>query len=308
MRSIQNQNYDNIEIILIDDYSEDNTIKVIENYQKDDKRIILIRHKNNKGTLISRNEGILISKGNYIIIPDIDDILSKNILNQCFIQAEINNYDMIRFNMYLDNKNIFMYSKIKNKINKAIYQPTLSSFIFYGTNHLEIIDPMISNKFIKRNILIKSLNSIDNFYLSQNMIFYEDTLINFMLYKVSQSCYYSKNIGYLYISNPNSSTKRFIGNEIYVNKLLISFFLFLKYIFNNTKNTKYEKSMVEAVLEKEFKVILNSNYYNKINNNYQFYIDILNLYLENKYIKLSIKNRLIIIKKIIEKNYFKNSS
>ena len=55
---------------------------------------------------------------------------------------------------------------------------------------------MISNKFIKRNIFIKSINLIDNFFLNQNMIFYEDTLINYMLYKNSKSFYYLKDLGY----------------------------------------------------------------------------------------------------------------
>lgn len=59
LRSIQNQLFDDIEIIFVDDYSNDNSTKLIEEYQKKDKRIILIKHKKNKGTLISRNEGII---------------------------------------------------------------------------------------------------------------------------------------------------------------------------------------------------------------------------------------------------------
>ena len=103
---------------------------------------------------------------------------------------------MIRFNTYLGNRKIFIYDKIKYLVNKYIYQPQLSSYIFYSGGNLEITDPMISNKFIKRNIFIKSINLIDNFFLNQNMIFYEDTLINYMLYKNSKSFYYLKDLGY----------------------------------------------------------------------------------------------------------------
>ena len=67
LRSIQNQFFDNIEIILVDDFSLDNSIKIIDNLQKDDERIVLIKHNYNKGTLISRINGILKSKGKYII-------------------------------------------------------------------------------------------------------------------------------------------------------------------------------------------------------------------------------------------------
>ena len=45
LRSIQNQFFDNIEIILIEDFSLDNSIKIIEKLQKDDERIVLIKHK-----------------------------------------------------------------------------------------------------------------------------------------------------------------------------------------------------------------------------------------------------------------------
>ena len=55
LRSIQNQFFDDIEIIFVDDYSYDNSTKLIEEYQKKDKRIILIKNKKNKGTLNNRN-------------------------------------------------------------------------------------------------------------------------------------------------------------------------------------------------------------------------------------------------------------
>ena len=111
---------------------------------------------------------------------------------------------MIRFNIYLGNKKIFMYKDIKYLVRNSIFQPQLSSYIFYGKGFLKIIDLVISNKFLKRNILINALNNINEYYLNQNMILYEDTLINYMLYKVSKSYYYLSNLGYYYIHNPNS--------------------------------------------------------------------------------------------------------
>ena len=251
----------------------------------------------------------MISKGKYLIIPDGDDILSDNLLNKCFLIAEKYNYDMIRFNTYLGNRNIFIYDKIKYLVNKDIYQPQLSSYIFYFVGNLEITDPMISNKFIKRNIFIKSINLIDNFFLNQNMIFYEDTLINYMLYKNSKSFYYLKDLGYYYISNSNSSTIGYKKNEKSVNRLLYSFFLFLKFILLYTKNNKYEKGMANAFVEKEMKVILTSEMCSKINNNFKFYESIINLYLENTFIPLSTKIRLKTIQQTIkekEKIFFKN--
>ena len=80
IESIYNQNFQDIEIILVDDNSTDNGVNLIEKYKKGDKRIILIKNKKNRGTFVARNLGVLISKAKYVIIPDPDDILSRDII------------------------------------------------------------------------------------------------------------------------------------------------------------------------------------------------------------------------------------
>ena len=84
LRSIQNQLFVDIEIIFIDDYSDDNSTLIIEKYMKDDERITLIKNKKNKGTLVSRNIGALKAKGEFLMFPDPDDMLSADILNKCY--------------------------------------------------------------------------------------------------------------------------------------------------------------------------------------------------------------------------------
>ena len=60
--SIQNQNVTNIEIILINDYSTDQSLNIIQEIQKNDKRIIIINNEKNMGSLYTRSIGILIAK------------------------------------------------------------------------------------------------------------------------------------------------------------------------------------------------------------------------------------------------------
>ena len=168
MRSIQNQFYDDIEIIFVDDFSTDNSVKLIEKYQKDDERILLLKHNKNKGTLITRNEGVLFSKGEYIIIPDPDDILSKDILSICYKVSKQKNLEMIRFNL-LDkntNNNVFFDFYVNNLDSRVIYQPELSVYLFYGIGYLQQIDFNLNNKFIKRLAYIRALNSMNKYYLS----------------------------------------------------------------------------------------------------------------------------------------------
>lgn len=84
IKSIQYQIFEDIEIIIIDDCSNDMSVKLIEKLIRKDKRIILIKNKKNKGTFITRNIDIIYSKAKYFIAPDPDDIISKNILNICY--------------------------------------------------------------------------------------------------------------------------------------------------------------------------------------------------------------------------------
>ena len=84
LRSIQNQSLKDIEIVFTDDNSQDNSVKIIEKYQKEDKRIKLIKHNKNIGTLINRNEGAISSSGEYLLFIDSDDLLLKDILNKTY--------------------------------------------------------------------------------------------------------------------------------------------------------------------------------------------------------------------------------
>ena len=67
INSIQFQNMTQIEIILINDFSYDNTSYIVENLQKNDQRIKIINNIRNMGTLYSRCIGALVSRGEYII-------------------------------------------------------------------------------------------------------------------------------------------------------------------------------------------------------------------------------------------------
>ncbi len=73
VKSVLNQNYQDFEIIIVDDGSSDNTEDVIEKFQEQDDRIKYIRHKTNRGGAVARNTGIQAAKGKYIAFQDSDD-------------------------------------------------------------------------------------------------------------------------------------------------------------------------------------------------------------------------------------------
>ena len=92
--SVIKQTYNNLEIIIIDDESSDNTIDIINKYN--DSRIKIYR-KNNEGVSEARNLGLSKVTGDYILFIDSDDYLSNNDVISNLV-GNINNNDLIRFN------------------------------------------------------------------------------------------------------------------------------------------------------------------------------------------------------------------
>ncbi len=85
LESMLDRDYQDIEIIIVDNGSTDGTIKIIE---KDYPRVILIKNKENLGACKAKNQGIEISGGKWILTLDCDIILEENFLNKLIRYAE----------------------------------------------------------------------------------------------------------------------------------------------------------------------------------------------------------------------------
>jgi glycosyltransferase involved in cell wall biosynthesis len=99
IRSVQNQNFSDIEIIVVDDFSTDNSIKYVKEYQKHDPRIVLLQNKENMGTLYSKSIGVLYAKGQYVHSLDSDDMFCNPFyLSLSYNKAIEGNYDFVASN------------------------------------------------------------------------------------------------------------------------------------------------------------------------------------------------------------------
>lgn len=121
IKSLINQRYKNIEIILVDDGSPDNSAKICDEYAKKDKRIKVI-HKVNEGVSKARNTGIDNSIGDYICFVDGDDFLANDFIEYMLDLINKTNSD------FALSKNCFKYniSKEMNQIDEddiEIYSP-----------------------------------------------------------------------------------------------------------------------------------------------------------------------------------------
>ncbi|UOR13784.1 glycosyltransferase family 2 protein [Halobacillus amylolyticus] len=94
IESIQQQQFERFELILINDGSTDDSGKICEEYARTDKRIRVI-HKQNGGVSSSRNVGIKNSKGDYIGFVDSDDLIEKEMYQKMYEVLKTNNADIV---------------------------------------------------------------------------------------------------------------------------------------------------------------------------------------------------------------------
>lgn len=100
--SLINQSLREIEIILIDDGSKDNSSKICDRYAERDSRIKVI-HKQNQGLGMARNTGLDVAKGEYVVFVDSDDFVSTDAYKKMYDQIKRDGADMLIANYYLYN-------------------------------------------------------------------------------------------------------------------------------------------------------------------------------------------------------------
>ena len=277
LRSIQNQSFKDIEIVFSDDHSHDNSTNLIEQYQKEDERIVLYKQETNRGTLRNRVDGGIKSKGEYILFLDSDDLLvEKNILKTIYSKAKSNNVDIVQFQAYHgDYYNSFNFYENGHK-TEPIYQPELSNLMYYEKGYLQSTENVIWGKLIKRNIFIETINSIDQYYLNQHMTLHDDGLILFILFKKANSYLFIKDYGMIYFYN-DKSTMGNMRNKDKINKTVRDCFIYLEFIFNYTNDTLREKNI--AVYQ--FKGFLSgfNDLYKKVTLGFDYICKVIDLYL-----------------------------
>lgn len=100
--SILNQTYQNLEIILVDDGSTDDSFKICDEYQKSDGRIKVI-HQANGGSVAARKSGLKTAKGVYIGFVDADDYIEPNMFEKLYINIKKYQADFVHSGMITDN-------------------------------------------------------------------------------------------------------------------------------------------------------------------------------------------------------------
>lgn len=153
--------YKNIEIIIVDDKSTDNSVEIIEtNFKKEieTKKISLFVNTENCGTYYCRNKGILLSKGSYIFFVDGDDYIGPKLIKRMYdwlsnpINCQYWAYQRPFSRMYM-NENYEPLKHIMTPYYITIFRRKLYNYIgFYHDNRFgadsELEERMIFNKYL----------------------------------------------------------------------------------------------------------------------------------------------------------------
>ena len=164
VESIQNQSVDDIEIILIDDGSKDNSYVMCDKLARFDRRI-KVYHQENSGIASARSLGLSKATGNYVLFVDGDDWLEKDCCSICEGYIDRYNPDIIllQYRKVYDNsiqilKNYFSSGFYdKNKIKEEIYPRMIYTGRFYEKG----MDTYISGRVVRREVLLEVAQTIN---------------------------------------------------------------------------------------------------------------------------------------------------
>lgn len=191
--SILAQTYREIEIILINDGSTDNSGKICDEYAQKDSRIVVI-HQNNQGASSARNTGIKCAKGDFIGFVDSDDIIDADMY-------ELLLHNMIKYECDISHCG-YSYLKEDDCVDKY---GTGKKYIYNGIEGLyafidgKLIEPGLVTKLFKRELF-------ENIELDHSIKINEDFLMNYYLFKKSKKSVFMDVCKYKYICRKNSVT------------------------------------------------------------------------------------------------------
>ena len=230
--SIIKQTYKNIEIILVNDGSTDNSLKICETFALNDKRIIIISQKN-MGVSTARNIGINVAKGEYISFVDSDDTIEDNYIQELVDNSNSGKVDVVicGYNdIYTNNK------KIENKLSDDI-----------KLNGKISDDYAILKKYLKyRYLKIYKMNLLkeNNINFPIHFTDAEDQVFNFKIFSLA------KNYNFV-----NES----LYNYCHVNSESLSKQATIKSFFSNLEKLKKEKIFLDTKNIKEKELCLTNS-------------------------------------------------
>ena len=243
--SIINQSFQDFEIIIVNDNSNDNTLDILNKMKLEDQRIKIINHENNKGVYFSRIEAIQNSNSQYIILMDPDDMyLNINLFEELYNYNLRYNLDIIEFTVLhqIEGRKRIVYPKYNSQFHyhnfskQIIEQPELSTILFKDPNtnrYRRLICRNIWNKMIRRTIFKEMYEYIGINYFNDYIITADDMAMNIIIYHFANNYSNIDIPGYMYTIRQVSMSRGDGGERLLSLRAINNFYyfdIFYKYI------------------------------------------------------------------------------
>ena len=281
IRSIQNQSLKNIEIIIVNDHSTDDSSELFKQLLISDGRIRIFTHLNNMGAWRSRLDGFLYSNAPYVIHFDAGDFYADNyVLEDIYYIANKYQLDSVRFAFRLTHSNNNL-----TKYDRNYFFPSKDRKIFYGKRYYNVHRfryGTIWNRLTRADMFTKGLYYLDEYILNAYKNLFEDRWWNNLANKQSNSFLMVNRIGYIYLKDSKGEGHIRSGNNFINDKTIKEIILFFLFDYN----LAYDKS-------DKSNIINNLRIYNKGNKNLKLsdlksnfppYRHLLELLINDKYV------------------------
>lgn len=286
LNSIINQSYENLEVILVDDGSNDNSGEICDSYKKKYKNILVV-HKKNEGQSIARSEGLKLSTGEYISFVDADDFLRVDFYKKMITileqeECDIAVCDYLKFSEC--QKNIKYLGENKN-IEKDILVPeeAIKRILQKNSNITNFLWNKVYRRRVFKNIKFPKFN------------IFEDLDIMYKLFNDSRKIVYWNEKLYYYFDRENSSSKA-IPSKYIINKIKITEER-KKFLLENGYDLEKELNEYRFISDcNNFKIVARNQskeiFFGDIMKNELIFMK--NFYKNNKELKLDLKEKALI--------------
>ena len=263
VRSIQNQNMADIEIILVNDKSTDSTPKILQELSEEDSRIKIFHNEKNMGTLYSRSFGILQSQGKYIMNLDNDDLfIDVDVFDAVYEEAERGDFDIVGFGAVDGNSYDPLLPQMiddyfhHHKDGLIIRQPELTYFPISKNKEFHVNDLHVWGRLVKTDLYKKAVNNmgfnaIGEERISSFLTWAEDSAVSMVLFHFAKSYKFIQKYGiFHYVAKTTASvtTKKdlcFYG-ELFFFDVIFDFsensFIGKKYAMEKAEDIKRDRT------------------------------------------------------------------
>ncbi|RHB38839.1 glycosyltransferase [Enterocloster aldenensis] len=218
--SILSQTYCNLEIVLVDDGSTDNSGGICDEYAQRDNRIHVV-HQKNQGMTCARYNGLREIKAEYATFVDADDWIKNNTYEKMAIYME-QGIDVISFNIirYYGESYEFVsktYYPAGKYDEQAISEKIFPSLIWNIDERHFGLDPSLCNKIIKRDLLIEQLEQVSKLPISYG----EDSAVIFPLVTKVKSLMLTDMALYYHRQRKRNEMAEYLADKNFYRKLLL---------------------------------------------------------------------------------------